>query len=151
MNRHWTVDTCVLYDFVGGNYDAFYFLHGITIKNDKVVLDQEKHIETEYQNCMKKIKFENKFACDFISKWFTTVVSRCVIKYCGDLDIRHKKALKKLNFHDKDLPFVAVCKQTKDKNLVSKDSDYNNEVKEYLLEKMEVHVLSIQDSLNFYK
>jgi len=151
MNRCWTVDTCVLYDFVYGNYDAFYFLHGITIKNDKVALDHEKYIETEYQTCIKKNRAENKFVRDFISKWFTTIVSRCVIKYCGDLDIKHKKALKKLNFHNKDLPFVAVCKQTKDKILVSKDSGYNDKVKEYLQEKMEVHVLSIQDSLNLYK
>lgn len=148
MNRVWTVDTCVLYCCVHGNSDAFYFLHGITRKNDKVALDQEKHIETEYKTCMKKIRSENKFVRDFISKWFTTIVSRCVIKYCGDLDIRHKKALKEKNFHYKDMPFVAVCKQTKDKNLISEDPGYNNEVKEYLLEKMEVHVLSIQDSLN---
>jgi hypothetical protein len=151
MNRVWTVDTCVLYDFVAGSCDAFYFLHGITIKNDKVALDQEKYIETEYQICIKKIRSENKFVREFILKWFTPIVSRCFIKYCGDLDIRHKKALKKLNFHGKDLPFVAVCKQTKDKNLVSKDSGYNNKVKEYLLEKMEVHVLSIQDSINLCK
>lgn len=151
MNRDWTVDACVLYDCVYKNYDAIYFLHGIIINNDKVALDQEKHIETEYQVCIKKIRSENKFIRDFISKWFTTIVSRCFIKYCGNLDIKHKKALKEIKFHNKDLPFVAVCKQTKDKNLVSKDSHYSSEVKEYLLEKMGINVLSIQDSLNLYK
>jgi hypothetical protein len=151
MNRDWTVDTCVLYEMVNKNYNAFYFLDGIIQNMDKVALDQEQQIEKEYKTCMDKIRSESKYARDFISYWFTTIVSRCFIKYCGDLDIRHKKALKKLNFHNKDLPFVAVCKKTKDKNLVSKDSGYNNEVKKYLLEKMEVHVLSIQDSLNFYK
>lgn len=152
MNRCWTVDTCVLYDVVYGNPDAFYFLHGITIKNDKVALDQEKYIETEYQTCMKKIRSENKTLRDFISKWFVTIVSRCVIKYCGNLDTKHKKELKKRDFHDKDLPFVAVCACTKDKNIVSKDSVYDKKkVREYLLEKMGVHVLSIQDSINLCK
>lgn len=151
MDRDWTVDTWVLYDFVNGNYDAFYFLHGIKINNDKVAIDHEGHIKTEYQTCMKRIRSESKLVRKFISEWFTIIVSRSVIKYCGDLDTRHKRALKEKKFHDKDLPFVAVCKQTKDKNLVSEDSHYNKEVKEYLLKKMGVHVLSIQDSINLCK
>ncbi len=152
MNRCWTVDTCVLYDFVDGNLDAFYFLHGITIRNDKVALDQGGYIKTEYQTCVKRIRSENDTIRNFISSWFAIIVSRCFIKYCGDLNNRHKKELKKRDFHDKDLPFVAVCACTKDKNLVSKDSGYDKKgVKEYLLEKMGVHVLSIQDSINLCK
>lgn len=153
MNRRcWTVDTCVLYEVVYGNSDARIFLDGITIKNDNVAIDQEKYIEGQYLTCMKKIRSENIIFRDFISKWFNIIVSRCVIRYCGNLDAEHKKELKERKFHYKDLPFVAVCKQTKDKNIVTKDErGYNKEVKEYLLEKMEVHVLSIQDSLNLCK
>ena len=77
--------------------------------------------------------------------------TQVITRYSGNLDNRHKEALKKLKFHNDDWPFVAVCACTKDKNLISEESDYNDKVKEYLQKKMEVHVLSIKDSLNLNK
>lgn len=151
MNRDWTVDTCVLYKAADVDLKAMHFLGDILEEMDIVALDHERCIDNEYERCINKITFKNAEGRTFILKWYKHIVGKLFTRFSGNLEKRHKKALKKLNFHDKDLPFVAVCKQTKDNNLVSEDSGYNSKVKEYLLEKMEVHVLSIQDSLNLCK
>jgi len=152
MNRKWTVDTYVLYQAAHLNFNAIKFLIFIDDEEDIIVLDHDKYIDTEYTNCIEKLKSEYFWGRTFVSEWFIRIVKKSAFRrYCGDLDKRHKNALKELNFHNDDWPFVAVCSCTTNKNLVSEESDYDNEVKEYLQEKMEVHVLSIQDSLNLYK
>ena len=152
MNIDWTVDTYVLYEAANLNFKAIKFLIFINDEEDIIVLDHDKYIDTEYTNCIKKTKAKYAWGRTFVTKWFINIVNKStVIRYCGDLDINHKKALKELHFHNDDWPFVAVCSCTTNKNLVSEESDYDNDVKKYLLEKMEVHVLSIQDSLNLYK
>ena len=151
MNRDWTVDTCVLYKAADVDLKAIHFLGNILEDMDIVALDHEKCIENEYRKCICKITSKNAEGRTFILKWYKHIVGKLFTRFSGNLESRHKEELKKLRFHDDDWTFVAVCKRTKDKNLVSEDSDYNKKVKEYLLEKMEVHVLSIQDSLNLYK
>jgi len=146
------VDTYVLYQAAHLNFNAIKFLLLIDDEKDIIVLDHDKHIDTEYTNCIKKTKSKYAWGRTFVSKWFINIVNKSAfIRYCGDLNNKHEKVFKELKFHNDDWPFVAVCLCTKDKNLVSEESDYNDEVKEYLQEKMEVRVLSIQDSLNLCK
>ena len=151
MNRDWTVDTYVLYKAADVDLKAIHFLGNILEEMDIVALDHERCIDNEYKKCIYKIKSKNAEGRTFIMKWFKHIVGKLSTRFSGNLESRHKKALKKLDFHNDDWPFVAVCACTKNKNLVSEESDYNYEVKKYLHEKMEVHVLSIQDSLNVYK
>ena len=52
-----------------------------------------------------------------------------------------------MKFDRSDLPFVAVAFQSKDKLLVSEDSDYTQQVCDYLQQQLQVKVLSLSQAL----
>jgi predicted nucleic acid-binding protein len=52
-----------------------------------------------------------------------------------------------MKFDRSDLPFVAVAFQSKDKLLVSEDSDYTQHVCGYLQQQLRVKVLSLSQAL----
>jgi predicted nucleic acid-binding protein len=52
-----------------------------------------------------------------------------------------------MKFDRSDLPFVAVAFQSKDKLLVSEDSDYTQKVCDYLQQQLQVKVLSLSQAL----
>jgi predicted nucleic acid-binding protein len=52
-----------------------------------------------------------------------------------------------MKFDRSDLPFVAVASKSKDKLLVSEDSDYTQKVCNYLQQQLQVKVLSLSQAL----
>lgn len=158
MSRDWTIDSCVLYKAAEADEDANFLLLNILHKRHYISLDIEGLIEKEYRVCLERIQYQKKER-DFkykgstlVKKWFRGIASKRTKKnFSSKLHKRHKKELEKLNFHKNDYPFIAVCAQTENKNLVTEDGIYKKAVKDYLQEKMGVHVLSIQDSINLYK
>jgi len=129
------------------DYDAVEFLNRVLREGHRVTFDHDRRIEKEYQKCLEKVQQDRKGGSVALKKWFKTVVNRLAQKYSGKLQGRHRVKFKELKFDPSDWPFVAVCANTKSKNLVSKDSDYTKEIKEYLQKEMKICVLSIQDSL----
>lgn len=154
MSRDWTIDTCVLYEAAETDEDANTLLLDILHKRHYISLDGEGLIEEEYRTCFKRIQFQKKDkefkykGSTLVKKWFRGIVSKRAQKtFSSKLHPRHIKELEKLNFHKNDYPFIAVCAQTENKNLVSKNGVYNKAVKKYLQEKIKVRVLSIQEAL----
>lgn len=143
MNVQWTIDTYVLHKVAEVDLDASTLILNILLRQDKVVLDYEGHIVTEYKKCLFKTNNE------LLQRWFIQIVSKSALWFSSKGLIEHKQYLEnKLDFHKDDWPFVAVCSKSKSKMLVSEESDYTNKVKEYLCNKMKVSVLSIKESLN---
>jgi len=147
MGRDWTIDTYVLYKAAEVNYDAIVFLNRIIEEKHRVTFDYEDCIKEQYKRCLTKSQCERKGGSEALKKWFIFVVGSLAQKYSGKLYKRYQVKLKKLNFDQSDWPFVAVCAHTKNKNLVSEDSDYSEQIKEYLKKEMNICVVSIQDSL----
>ncbi len=147
MRRGWTIDTCVLYRAADADVNAAYFLLAILQKGHAVTLDDEGFIEQQYRRCLRRVKRERRSEFRLVDKWFVQAVGKLAQKFSGKLPRRHQIKLEKLRFHRKDWPFVGVCAKTGSKSLVSEDSDYTEKVREYLEEQMEVHVLSVKDSL----
>jgi len=65
----------------------------------------------------------------------------------GKLPSVHERALLRMNFDRSDLPFVGVAHRSKDKLLVSEDSDYTQQVCDYLQQQLQVKVLSLPQAL----
>jgi hypothetical protein len=137
--KEWTIDTNVLYKVAEEyDYDALEFLVSVRGKH-MVVFDYDGHIMEEYRKCLNKTR--NRY----LVKWFNKVQgeNRCVW-YSSSLRSQHKQALLNMKFDPSDLPFVGVASRSKDKLLVSEDSDYTSTVRRYLGDRLNVHVLSIQ-------
>ena len=139
--REWTIDTWVLYKVDEGNFDALDFLLAV-LRHHKVVFDYERHIEQEYQRCLKRTR--NRY----LEEWFKRLIARQArVFYSGRLPNRHERALLRMNFDCSDLPFVGVAHRSKDKLLVSEDSDYTQQVCDYLQQQLQVKVLSLPRAL----
>ncbi|MFA0784009.1 hypothetical protein [Fervidibacter sacchari] len=139
--REWTIDTWVLYKVDEGNFDALDFLLAV-LRHHKVVFDHERHIEQEYQRCLKRTR--NRY----LEEWFKRLIARQArVFYSGRLPNRHERALLRMNFDCSDLPFVGVAHRSKDKLLVSEDSDYTQQVCDYLQQQLQVKVLSLPRAL----
>lgn len=86
----------------------------------------------------------------FVGQWLREIykVEGRIVYRDGNLSADHKYVLLgKLRFDQSDLPFVAVAAETTDRLLVSEESDYTTEVKEYLLTELGIRVLSIEKAL----
>ena len=139
--REWTIDTWVLYEADRGDFDALDFLLAV-LRHHRVVFDHERHIEQEYQRCLKQTR--NRY----LEEWFKRLIARQArVFYSGRLPSRHERALLRMKFDRSDLPFVAVAFQSKDKLLVSEDSDYTQKVCDYLQQQLQVKVLSLSQAL----
>ncbi len=139
--REWTIDTWVLYEVDKGDFDALDFLLAV-LRHHKVAFDHERHIEQEYQRCLKQTR--NRY----LEEWFKKLIARQArVFYPGRLPNRHEQALLRMKFDRSDLPFVAVASQSKDKLLVSEDSDYTQQVCDYLQQHLRVKILSLPHAL----
>ncbi len=139
--REWTIDTWVLYKVDEGNFDALDFLLAV-LRHHKVVFDHERHIEQEYQRCLKRTR--NRY----LEEWFKRLITRQArVFYSGRLPNRHERALLRIKFDRSDLPFVGVAHRSKDKFLVSEDSDYTQQVCDYLQQQLQIKVLSLSRAL----
>jgi len=148
MSSDWTINTCVLYKAADTDLDASKFLMNILNNQHKVRVDHKHYILNQYKVCVRKTTANKKKGSELLRKWHKEVVGKYIRWCCGDLNSKHKSALRVLKFHEKDWPFVAVCSNSACKNLVSEDSDYTDDVKNYLSNKMKIHVLTIKESLD---
>ena len=137
----WTVDTVVLYLAANANVDSMYLLLRILQETHGVAFDCEGHIEQEYRHCIERTR--NRL----VGKWFKAAVNKLAIVLSGKLTQEHQRAVQRLGFDRDDWPFVAVCSRTESKSLVSEDSDYTGEVREYLHVQMGVCVRDVKASL----
>ncbi|MCS6805950.1 MAG: hypothetical protein RMM98_06295 [Acidobacteriota bacterium] len=144
--KEWTIDTYVLYKAADVEWSAIMFLGNVR-KRHKVAFDLEAHIEIEYRTCIETTQTQNKPGSELIKRWFADVVAKKArIFHSGKLPVKHEKALRELGFDDDDLPFVAVCRRTTSRLLVSEDSDYTDAIKDYLVQKMGIRVLTIAEA-----
>jgi predicted nucleic acid-binding protein len=137
----YVVDTCIL---VKANHsepkEAFPFLELlIRISSEHgMCLDTEREILKEYGENVYK---------GFSGEWFKNMQRAGKIRYVKKTIRRNQRQdLIKLKFDPNDIKFVAtayVC----GKKIVSDDSDYNNTVTAYLLEKMGIRVFQVNSSL----
>ena len=142
--REWTIDTCVLYSAANTDLHAMTLLMNICIGNDRVVLDPGGRILGEYQRCLSSTNRCGSH--EFIAKSLEKLVSKSLFKD-GRVSSRHKSNLNRLKFHSKDLTFVGVASRSKSKHIVSIDGDFNEDVKYYLMDQMQVKVTDIINAL----
>jgi len=139
--KEWTIDTWVLYKVNEGDLDAHTFLIFILKHRHRIVFDQEGHIANEYKRCFQQ--HNNKF----LFKWFEALKRHnAIMFYSGKLSQEHKQALLRMKFDPSDLVFVAVASRSKDKLLVSEDSDYTPAVCNYLKQNLQVQVLKLTEA-----
>lgn len=95
------------------------------------------------------IAFFDMAKSPFITSCYRLLAGRgAKVFYSGKLPKRHEKALLKLKFDRADFPFVAVASRSKDKLLVSEDSDYTKAVQDYLQQHLQVQVLPVKEALD---
>jgi len=139
----WTLDTGVLYQAADADFQATHLLLEIVHKRHNVAFDQEEYIVREYRECVRRTRSH------LVRKWVEATM-KLAVRFSGKLAHRHEEALSKLAFDRDDWPFVAVSSRTEDKRLVSEESDYAAEVREYLVREMGVAVLGVAESLRLF-
>jgi hypothetical protein len=145
--REWVIDTYVLYKADEPKDDEHYLpaiglLRAIE-KGHRLVLDSDGHIRKQYEDCIRQTR------SPFLQSWYKQMFSRAgaIVSCSGKLPARrHTHLVDKLKFDTSDVPFVAVAVLSADHLVVSEDSDYTDEVKQYLAEKLSVQVLGIREA-----
>ena len=145
MSNDWTIDSTILYNVAGVDVDAASFLLNILQHKDHIMLDNAGKIEEEYRNCIKKTR--DLGGNSYVRKIFGEFVNKLCIRCDGSLDHSHQKELRKLRFDPDDWKFVAVSSKSRTKRLVAEESDYNEEVKNYLNSSLFINVISVQSAL----
>ena len=140
----WVIDTCVLAVATPTNeqaLDAIHFLNEV-LRSHCIAVDEQGEIEREYQPYMRW--------GSIASWWWQKMVGQAgkIWRFDGRLTQHHRQhLLGRLNFDPSDAKFIAVASRTSNRLLVSEDSDYNADVKDYLEKEMDVAVLSLGDAL----
>lgn len=145
QGQEWVVDTGVLAT-TANNQDAQYLnavgLLNSILSNHHIALDTRSEIQNEYHRNIGN----NSYA----QRWFQTMISRSdkIMWRDGRLSNRHRNALlNRLSFDRDDLVFVAVASKGISKQLVSKDSDYDEQVNEYMKDELGITTYQIEDAL----
>lgn len=152
-DSEWVIDTNILY--IASNFrpraKMLQVHHLLTTiwetPQHKVAVDSEGKIEAEYKRCFSISNGRNEFQC----QWWIYIkqIARKTVTYSGNLSNKHTNYLiRRLRFHNDDLPFVGVASKTKDKLLVAEESDYTSQVREYLKNNLQVQVMSIEEADN---
>ena len=120
--------------------DAQAFIQHVR-RSHHIALDFQGHITAEYKrNLMRYIPFR--------LWWDAMWKLGKIVQRDGILDARPRRYLiENLRFDSDDLPFVAVASKGSSKFLVSVDSDYTPEVREYLANQLGVTTYGISDAL----
>lgn len=96
----------------------------------------------EYEICLQRT------GSLVLRNWLKRLRDRkAIIFRSGKLPSIHKRTLLRMKFDRSDLPFVGVAYRSKDKLLVSEDSDYTQQVCDYLQQQLQVKVLSLSQAL----
>lgn len=140
-NNEWVIDAFVLYKACDHS-DASKLLLALSfllkaLKNDIIAFDYQNHILNEYLPCIKADKI--------LQKWYKQLKDRGKMSfYDGELNEKNRKDLiDKFSFDRSDHPYVAVASKTKDKTIVTEDSDYTPNVIAYLRNNLSVSVIEI--------
>jgi hypothetical protein len=147
MPEEWTIDTYVLYRAADFDWDAVELLNRTLRCNYRILFDHEGNIQNEYKKCLDKIRQEKKSGSEHVEKWYCHIIGKCAKLYKGRLSDIHERNLTKLESHQDDWPFMAVCSNSTDKLLVSEDSDYDEVIICYLEEEMEIKFFTIPNAL----
>jgi hypothetical protein len=138
--KEWTIDTWVLY-WAEEDWNALTLLVLIA-EHHCILLDQEGHMAREYEICLQRT------GSLVLRNWLKRLRDRKAITFrSGKLPSIHKRALLRMKFDRSDLPFVGVAYRSKDKLLVSEDSDYTPQVCNYLQQQLQIKVLSLPQAL----
>lgn len=130
----YVVDTCILVNANQDMGEAFPIVKLlITLLNGhEICLDSEGEILKEYEN--------NGLYEGFSGEWYKNMQRSARITYVKKtIGRKPKNELLRMRFDPDDIKFVAtahVC----GKRIISNDTDYNEEIINYLLEKMEIRV-----------
>jgi len=144
----WVIDTNVLVDADNVGNDALDFMVQVKHRH-QLVLDYEGEIRNEYQ---KQIMARKIAPNGFVIKWLKYMNGRSdkIVFYSKTVRKQYaqKYLINKLNFDSNDLKFVGVASRSKDKCLVTEDcSDYDADVKDYLLSKLDITVFDTSGAL----
>lgn len=121
--------------------DVLALLHGIN-SSHTIAVDYGHLILGEY--------FRNIPSDCHAGKWLGVVSSRSdklVFRDGRVTNVHRDILLNQLHFDRSDLVFVGVAARTPDRILVSEESDYSENIKEYLLDEIGVRVVSIHEAL----
>ena len=138
--KEWTIDTWVLYR-AEEDWNALTLLVLIA-EHHCILFDQEGHIAREYESCLQRT------GSLVLRNWLKRLRDRkAIIFRSGKLPSVHERALLRMNFDRSDLPFVSVAYRSKDKLLVSEDSDYTQQVCDYLQQQLQVKVSPLSQAI----
>jgi ABC-type antimicrobial peptide transport system ATPase subunit len=135
----WVIDTWVIAtcDDASSNkcLDCECFL-AIILENGIICLDTENKIMEEYYKYIKPRTF--------VSRWWDRMVrdKGQIVFFSNSLPGKHRgHLLHKLHFDSSDIKFIGVASKTKDRLLVSGDSDYSADICDYLSRELSIKVL----------
>ena len=140
----WVIDTGVVVrasnPSTETDLDVQAFVQNVRLSHH-IAVDIQGHISDEYRrNAMQYIPFR--------LWWDSMWKLGKVVQRDGRLGNRPRQHLVGiLRFDDDDLPFVAVASRGTSKFLVSIDSDYTPEVKDYIHSELGVTTFNISDAL----
>jgi hypothetical protein len=116
-------------------------LHEIK-SHHKIALDHGRSILKEY--------FRNLNGNSHAGQWVRITVARAdkTMWRAGKVPQRHSQVLlAELKFDPSDIVFVGVAYETADRIIVTEDSDYSTEVRNYLSCEMGISVVSVSEAL----
>ena len=137
--KQWVVDTWVIATCNDASsnkcLDCICFLVMI-LENGTICLDIESKIKEEYGKHIRPRTF--------VDRWWARMVRERgqICFFSNSLHEKHRRhLLHKLHFDQSDIKFVGVASKTKDRLLVSGDSDYNGDICDYLSQELGIQVL----------
>ena len=143
QGNEWVIDTNVLIRACSPHDESDLDAQGLiqTIRQSHhIAVDHQGRIQAEYENNLRDAVV--------FRLWIDAMWKLNKIAFRdGRLPNRHRNhLLSELRFDDDDLSFVAVASRGISKLLVTEDSDYNEQVRDYLTEELSVEVLDTADA-----
>lgn len=144
--KEWVVDTWVLATCndtdCDGCLDCLDFLANL-LRKGKLCLDTEEDIDKEYDPYIKPRTY--------LFWWWNRMTGQVghLCRKSNTLAGRHeRKLVNTLHFDSDDIKFVGVASKSRDKIIVSGDSDYNETVCSYLQGMLGIEVMNPSSALN---
>lgn len=145
--RQFVVDTQVFYEVENNESDLFLlslaFLADFTINSPHVLaMDIEGVIQGQYDNLFRRSTLRSA------EKLFKHIKNNKRIHfYSNRLSLVVQTRLRALGFHQDDWAFVGVAASSLDKILIAEESDYSENIKDYLRTDLSVRVLRVKEAI----
>jgi len=123
-------------------FDATGFLYKV-YQSHRMAIDFDGEIEREYRPYIN--------AQPFLQQWWTQMVgtARKIVRYSScPPRVCRDHLLNRLGFDASDIKFVGVASRTYSKYVVSEDSDYTHEVKQYLFSALHITTFTLAEALH---